>query len=289
MLEIRKILFPIEFHETSLRIIRVAAGIARRFHSEIVLLHVIAPESYSPRDWKDGQPLASSDLLGEFIGFAEKDLHESVRSELEDLRVRCMVRQGDPASEIVEVAREESMNLIVMPARGYRGFYRYLIGSVTATVIHETDRPVLTAAHLGQVPNHELGINHVLCGVTFSDHSRDVLKCAAKVAAEFQARLTIAHVTPDVEIYGPGGTYVDRGWRDELVGSAQELIVKIQQEVGVKAETAVESGDPGTALSRIAQKIGADLLVVGCHNSGGHLGSNGYGIISESEIPVLSV
>jgi nucleotide-binding universal stress UspA family protein len=134
-----------------------------------------------------------------------------------------------------------------------------------------------------------LGINHVLCGVTFSDHSRDVLKCAAKVAAEFQARLTIAHVTPDVEIYGPGGTYVDRGWRDELVGSAQELIVKIQQEVGVKAETAVESGDPGTALSRIAQKIGADLLVVGCHNSGGHLGSNGYGIISESEIPVLSV
>jgi nucleotide-binding universal stress UspA family protein len=289
MLEIRKILFPIEFHETSLGIIRVAAGIARRFRSGITLLHVIAPESYSPRDWKNGQPLASGDLLGDFIEFAEKDLHESVRPELEALQVRCIVRQGDPANEIVEAAREESMDLIVIPARGYSGFYRYLIGSVTAQVIQDTDRPVLTAAHLERTPNQELGVKHVLCGVTFSEHSREVLQCAAKVAAEFGAKLTIAHVTPDVEMYGPGGTYVDRGWRDELVFSAQELIGKIQRDVGVKAEAAVESGDPGAALHRIAQKIGADLLVAGCHNSGGHLGSNGYGIISESEIPVLSV
>ncbi|MGD0964235.1 MAG: universal stress protein [Candidatus Acidiferrales bacterium] len=288
-MDIRKILFPIEFHETSLRIIGVAASIARRFHSELVLLHVIAPGSYSPRDWKDGQLLESRDLLTEFVGFAEKDLHESVRPELEGLPVRCLVRQGDAAEEIAAVSREESMDLIVMPTRGYTGFYRYLIGSVTAKVIHDTERPVLTAAHLERTPNYEFGVKHVLCGVTFSGHSHEVLKCAAKVAAEFQARLTIAHVTPDVEMYGPGGNYVDRPWKDELVLSAQELIAKIQQQMGVQAETAVDSGDPGIALSRIANRIGADLLVVGCHTSGGHLGSNGYGIISESRIPVLSV
>jgi nucleotide-binding universal stress UspA family protein len=92
-----------------------------------------------------------------------------------------------------------------------------------------------------------------------------------------------------VEMYGPGGNYVDRGRKEELVGSAHDLIDAIQRQTGAKGETAIDSGDPGTALSRIAGQTGADLLVVGCHNSGGHLGSNGYRIICESQIPVLSV
>ena len=50
ILQVRKILLPVEFHETTLRVIGVADAIARRFHSEIVLLHVIAPESYSSFD-----------------------------------------------------------------------------------------------------------------------------------------------------------------------------------------------------------------------------------------------
>lgn len=289
MLDIRKLLFPIEFHEKSLEIVRVAGGIARRFGSEIVLLHVIAPESYSERDRKDGRPLQSGDLISEFLRYAEKDLHEPLRAALDGLALKCLVRQGDPANEIVAAAQEESVNLIVMPARGYKGFYRYLIGSVTAKVMHDTDRPVLTAAHLENAANQDLTIKHVLCGVTFSEHSREVLKCAATVAAEFHAKLTIAHVTPNVEAYGPGGDYVDRPWKDELVRSAQELVATIQQQVGVQGEAAVESGNPGVGLSRIARQIGADLLVVGCHNSGGHFGSEGYGIISESPIPVLSV
>jgi nucleotide-binding universal stress UspA family protein len=43
------------------------------------------------------------------------------------------------------------------------------------------------------------------------------------------------------------------------------------------------------ALGRIAREIAANLLVVGGHASGGRLRSTGYGIISQSQIPVLSV
>ena len=289
MLRIRKILVPIDFHETSLAIVQLAARMARRFGSEVLLAHVVTPRDYSPHEISQGRPLQDDELLGEILAFAERDLHEPVRAELEGLLVKCVVRKGDPASQIVRVGREESADLIVMPTHGYNGFYRYLIGSVTAKVIHESECPVLTAAHLQQGTLSDFGIKHVLCGVTYSDHSRETLRWAVDVAAAFEAKLTLAHVTPSVELYGPGGMYVDRPWRDELVLGASEQVAKLQEQVGVKAESVIESGDPAEGLSRIAGRIGAGLLVMGCHASGGRLGSNGYGIICESRIPVLSV
>jgi nucleotide-binding universal stress UspA family protein len=289
MLPIRKILLPIDFHEGSLGIVHLAAGLAQRFGSEVILAHVVTRQDYSPHDMKQGRPLHSEELLGEIVEYAEKDLHESVGSELQGLRVKCVVRQGDAATQIVEIASEQSVDLIVMPTHGYNGFYRYLIGSVTAKVIHDSECPVLTSAHLENAPAPELAIKHVLCGVTYSDHSVETLRRAAEVAGEFKARLTLGHVTPSVELYGPGGMYVDRPWRDELVLGATEQLAKLQQQTGVKADTVIDSGDPGEGLSRIASRVGADLLVVGGHVSGGRLGSNGYGIISNSQIPVLSV
>jgi nucleotide-binding universal stress UspA family protein len=289
MLPIRKILLPIDFHEGSLRIVPLAAGLAQRFGSEVILAHVITKHDYSPHETKGGRPLQSEELLGEIVEYAQKDLHEAIGSEFEGHRVKCLVRQGGAASEIVEIASEESVDLIVMPTHGYNGFYRFLIGSVTAKVIHDSECPVLTSAHLQNAPAPNLPIKHVLCGVTYSDHSVETLRRAVEVAGEFKAKLTLALVTPSVELYGPGGNYVDRPWRDELVLGATEQLAKLQQQVGSKADTRIESGDPGAGLSRIASQIGADLLVVGCHASGGRLGSNGYGIISNSQIPVLSV
>ena len=289
MLNIRKILLPIDFQDTSLRIVHHAAALAHHFHSEIVLLHVVTPLSSSSGVLQHGQTLNCENLLTEFVERAEKELHESVRPEFQGLTVKCVVVRGDPSGRIVQFARDEQMNLIVMPTHGYSGFERFLIGSVTAKVIHDSDCPVWTAAHLQDGPKSAFAITHVLCPVTFGEHSRRTLTWAAEVAAEFKAKLTLAHVTPSVEMYGPGGTYVDRKWKDILVSSASEELAKLQQQVGTKSEVVIDSGDPSVALGRIAREIAADLLVVGGHASGGRLTSTSYGIISQSPIPVLSV
>src|SRR5579872_3663167 len=101
ILQIRKILLPVQFHETSLRVIGVADALARRFHSEVVLLHVIAPESYSPLDRPGGRLLSPEDLLNQLFTYAEKDLHESLGSALDGLLVKCLVTQGDASTEII--------------------------------------------------------------------------------------------------------------------------------------------------------------------------------------------
>jgi nucleotide-binding universal stress UspA family protein len=289
ILQVRKILLPVEFHETSLRVIGVADAIARRFHSEIVLLHVIAPESYSPLDRPGNRLLSPDELLNQLSVYAEKDLHESLGSALSGLPVKCLVSQGDASTEILAAAQNEAVDLIAMPTSGRRGFWGHLIGSVAAKVMHESDAPVLTGTQFPVIPSQSWDVKHVFCGVTFSDHSRPTLQCAARIVDEVGAKLTIAHVTPDVQLYGPGGTHADPGWQRELVASATELLARVQAETGITGDTAVESGDPGKGLAKIAAQIGADLLVVGAHFGGGPLGANSYSILAESPIPVLSV
>jgi nucleotide-binding universal stress UspA family protein len=285
---VERILFPVEFHEKSVAIVKVAAGIARRFHSELLFLHVRSREESAGPDDPNRWARTDGDLVSQFVRYAETELQQKIGEELNGLKLRSSAREGEPAQQIAAAARQEAINLIVMPTRSYRGFYQYLIESVTAEVMHQTDRPVLAAAHLDAVPR-ELSLKRVLCGVTFSEHSQTVLNCAARIAREFGAKLTIAHVTPDVEMYGPGGDYVDRRWKEELVLSAQELVATLRKQTGIEGDFAVESGDPGAGLNRIAQQVEADLLVAGCHNSGGHFGTNSYGILAESRIPVLSL
>jgi nucleotide-binding universal stress UspA family protein len=73
--------------------------------------------------------------------------------------------------------------------------------------------------------------------------------------------------------------------------SAREEIGKLQRELGTHAEVVIESGNVTELLNRTAETTHADLLVVGRIPGRSHIGDNGdgYGIIRESRIPVLSV
>ena len=76
-----------------------------------------------------------------------------------------------------------------------------------------------------------------------------------------------------------------------MVGMATEEIAKLQQYVGTNAEVIVDSGNVPQLLNRAAGQTKADVLIIGRIPGRSHLGDNGegYGIIRESRIPVLSV
>jgi nucleotide-binding universal stress UspA family protein len=90
-------------------------------------------------------------------------------------------------------------------------------------------------------------------------------------------------------LWGPGGSYVDQRWKEELVGNASEQMAKLQQDTGIEANIFIGSGDVPTVLRQAAKQTNADLLVNGCYPYGGHLRTHGYGIICGVPIPVLSV
>jgi len=142
---------------------------------------------------------------------------------------------------------------------------------------------------VGGSPLQEFAIRNVLCAVDFGPRSHQTVLWAAQIAAEFAARLTLAHVNASVQIWGPGGSYVNPDWKEALISDASQHLVKLQQDIGIEADVLIGSGDVAKVLSQAAAQTKADLLVTGCYPYGGNLRTHGYAIICAAPIPVLNV
>jgi nucleotide-binding universal stress UspA family protein len=197
------------------------------------------------------------------------------------LTVTRLLLQGDMADGIIETARELEASLVMMSAAGY----------ATRPTLRECYCPVWTGNGV-ETEGAEFSIRRVLCSIDLSnEHARFTLAAAAQWAASLGAVLTLAHITTSVEKWGPGGSLVDKPWRDELVGNAASQIAALQLEAGTNAEVVIDSGDVAELLNLTAVQSRADLLIVGHLHGRSHLGNNdnGVGIISVSTVPVLSV
>ncbi len=285
MLNFKKILLPLDIEENALPalVIRQAAALAHRFHSEILVLHVIRPLTYLAGSG------ATRALIEQDVASEQDRLKEFFGSELDGLSIRRLVIKGDPAHEILRTIADEKIDLIVMPTHGYGAYEKVLVGSVTAKVLHNGECPVWTGAHVEGAPGQPLAIHNVLCAVDFSTHSHKTVRWAQDVASEFGAQLTLGHVTSGVEIYGPGGYTVLAEMKQELVNGAMKQMARIQQELGTKAKVFIGSGDVPKVMSAAAKETKADLLVVGSRSLDQRFGNTAYGIIRESHVPVFSV
>ena len=303
MLNLHKILLPVlldeEFTATSRQVAIEAAWLARRFDAEVVLLHVVPPFSYPAGIFESGHEITARDLHSHIVQHAEQSLDRALRSELQGIPVTRVLLRGDPAREIVATAQDHNADLIMLCTHGYAAAYRYLLGSVTAKVLHESPCAVWTVAYPhdsagasgAPASPSEFSIHHVLCSVDLSAHSRSTVTQAAAFAEAAGASLTLAHITPGTTRYGPGGSHVDLQLQKVLADFAAEEIAGLQKELGTTAAVVIESGTVAQHLGNIISETKADVLLLG-HNPGrGHLGDNGegYEIIRASTVPVLSV
>jgi nucleotide-binding universal stress UspA family protein len=288
MLNLKTILLPVDFPVSSLNVIRQAAILARHFTSEIVVLHVATERSFAAGVPEDPREMADWDLLAAIIRQAQNQQDPSLEADIAGLNIRFKLVKDDVALAIVQTAQEEKADLIMMPSHSFT-FYRFLMGSVTAEVVHGTECPVWTGAHVEGAPGQKFAIRSVLCAVKFGSRSDLAVSWASQLAADFGARLTLVNVTSGVELWGPGGDYVDEKWKQALVGDASRQMTKLQQDKGIKADVIISSGDVPKALSRAAQQTNADLLVTGCYPYEGHLRTHGFDTICAVQIPVLNV
>jgi nucleotide-binding universal stress UspA family protein len=290
-LSVHKILVPIVLADPSRHIIQQAAWLARRLHAEIILLHVVTPFNYPAGIFEAGDEITPQDLTSRAVSQAQRDLDQTLPPEFDGVAITRALLRGDPAREIAKAAFDRNVDLIMMSTRGQGAFYRFLLGSVTAKVLHESDCPVWTGAHLEDPAAGEFAVRNVLCSVDLSHHSYRTTALAAQLATSVGAALTLAHITESVGIYGPGGFRVDPAWKETIVGLATKAMNRLQQSVGTKAEVIIDSGNVSQLMGEAAARTNADLLVIGHSPVHGHLGNNGngYGVIRESRIPVLSV
>jgi nucleotide-binding universal stress UspA family protein len=288
MLNIKTILLPVDFPVASFAVIHQAAALARRFQSEIVMLHVLTPLSHAAGVPDPSHKPADWDLLSLILANAKQQNDQSLAADLNGLVIHRLLREGDPPSAILEAAALQNADLIMMPSHGFT-FDQFLLGSVTAKVLHRSECPLWTGAHVDVSLEQPCAIRNVLCAVDLGPRSDQALAWAARIATGFSARLTVAHVTEGVEFFGPGGWHVDQAWKDALVSDASHRIAKLERDTGVKADVFIGSGDVPKAISHAAKQTNADLLVTACYPYGGNLRLHGYAIIRSVPVPVLNV
>jgi nucleotide-binding universal stress UspA family protein len=252
MLNIKKILLPVDFPNTSLRVIHQAATLAHQFRSEIVMLHVLTMLSQAAGVPTDGGKHSGWDLVAEIIREAQKNLDHSLGPALEGIPIERLLVKGDAAEAILETAQQEKADLIMMPSYGY-AFDQFLVGSITPKMLNWTDCPVWTDGRIEKLSAQQFTIRNVLCAVDFKPHSHKSLSWAVQIAAKFGARLTIAHVTAGVEFWGPGGSYVNPEWKAALVGDASKHIAELQHDLGISANVYIGSGDVPKVLCQAVE------------------------------------
>lgn len=289
MRSLARILLPVDFSERSLGAARYARLLAEHFHSELTLLHVLAPPAY-----EFGALEISGSMLSELYVCrtvqVESELKTALADELAGLEVRRVVLEGDPARKIVEFAHNEQMGLIVMPTHGYGQFRRFILGSITAKVLHDADCPVWTGVHLEEAaPATALALRHIACAIDLGPQSLNALEWATGIGREFGAKLSILHVATCAQAPGQAGA----GWRSEMEAKIRQEITLLQERAGaVDAEVVVRPGDPPKVVCAETQRLQADMLVIGRGSAGGRFGrlrANAYAIIRQSPCPVVSV
>ncbi len=292
MFHLERILVPVDFSDNSLIAVRDAGSLARVFHSEVTLLHINEFLVFHPLSGPLGYGISSTEAQRtEHVNWRRKQLDGFATAELQDVAVKKIVCSGDPAKLIAEFARNQSSDLIVMPTRGYGPFRRFLLGSVTAKILHDVDCPVWTGAHLEKAPASPFDIHHVMCAVNFGPRSCHAIRWAADFASQLGAKLTVIHAV----LESPSGL-PDRytfQWHEESQWGAKERLRGLLLDTGVAGEALVVSdGDIAHSVAEAAREKEAGLLVIGRSCAGSarsRLGSHTYPIICGSTCPVVSI
>ena len=140
----KRIFCPIDFSDASRAAMEIAADLTKRFGGELVLLHAYPVPGYT---FPDGSVVASPKMMQELADQAKRHLEEW-RTEAERLvgapRVSAETAIGEPAAEILEVARTRGAELVVMGTHGRTGLEHALMGSIAERVVRRAHCPVLT-------------------------------------------------------------------------------------------------------------------------------------------------
>jgi nucleotide-binding universal stress UspA family protein len=295
MINITRILCPVDFSDASRHALDYAVGIARRHEARITALYVLPSIAalLPPR----GEGLYPP------IAFSAADLQQydealvSFAGRSGDAQIQTQVAQGSVVGEIVRVAAALPADLLVVGTHGRSGFDRLMLGSTTEKLLRKAACPVLTVPpHAPDAAPVGALFSRVLCAVDFSPGSLRALALAESLAGEAGAELCLMHVIEPVSVFEPvvAGAVASAGAADLRDDARQRLQQLIGRDTRAFAETTevVAAGKASREILREAAARRCDLIVLGAHGALAGLtpfGSTTAHVVREAQCPVVTV
>jgi nucleotide-binding universal stress UspA family protein len=143
-LQLRRVLLPTDFSGCANFALPYAAAIARAANATVICLNVVEPivPAVGYSGMAETMPIA--EMSEQLEDSAERELPDVMNCEdLRGLKVEEVIGHGDAAAEIVRVADEHEVDLIVISSHGRTGLGRIIFGSTAEAVVRHARCPVL--------------------------------------------------------------------------------------------------------------------------------------------------
>jgi nucleotide-binding universal stress UspA family protein len=293
MLEVNRILCPVDFSEFSVRAYRHAQSLADHYRSKLVALHIVELWRHPSASFA-----ATVSLYEEYcqslLGNGKQQLQEFVKQHTHcEVQPELGVGQGMAPDAILSFAQEQNSELIVMGTHGLRGFDRLMLGSVTDRVMRNAVCPVMAVrepprdlAAAGQEQRYTHRLNRIVACTDFSEDSERALSYAISAAAEYDAELTLLHVLEEASSPSKNERAVA-----EATHQLEQLIPPDRSN-RLKMKTAVLTGKPYQQIIQFAEQAQTDLMTMGVRGRGALdlavFGSTTYRVMQLGPCPVLT-
>jgi len=309
MINLGKILCPVDLSKGSLLALKFADAIAGRYRSSLTVIHVLEnPHADIPG------AVTGAFTFGEIVDLYKEERQEEILDVIRHrgghaVDVDIIFKEGVPYNEIVETAKKIKADMIIMSA-STSGIHNTLAGNTTERTVRLAPCPVLSVGTnqekieklhdlMDTSPNAK---RMILLPTDFSEHSTLASNYAISLAKEYKAELVVLHVVEsvaeislvgsvDLPSYGMASIYYD-----DLVKGAQEQtkgICDTASEHGVNATCRVITGNPRHEILNITNTEPIDLIVMGTHGRRGFSrfinGSVAEAVVRHATCSVLSV
>jgi len=286
MLPFRKILFPVDYSEPCQAVVPYVKDMLRHFTVDLTLVHAYGPGALAYSELVAADP----NWPEEIQALEDRRLRQFASEKFPEEHVELFAKHGEAGHVIDEVIRHQGTDLVMLPTRGHGPLRRFLLGSVTAKVLHDVSAAVWTGVG-SALADHNPAIPYksILCALDETDEAEAVLKAAATIACTYNADLHLVHAvaTPPMALEIDFSQY-----RKELMDAADFRIRELKAKLGVKAPHSVIDTMVVDGIRQEVLKRKADLVVVGrgeAQATFGRVWSVLYPIVRESPCPVLSI
>jgi nucleotide-binding universal stress UspA family protein len=214
------------------------------------------------------------------------------------LDLQPIVKIGHVEEDLLEIVKEQSVDLVVMGSHGRRYFGRWFLGSVTEHILRKVPVPVLTVSHIDD-ERHPLGsvmsFKRLLYATDLGDSARNGMSCALDLARRFSSELTVMSV---VEYLNVGYEALDhlgneRTLRLQETQKQLDALIAANKLHDAQVKTLVVEGKPYERILEVAEERNMDCIVLNLQSKSlmerAFLGATAERVVRLARIPVLSV
>lgn len=191
LIEVNRIMVPVDFSDSSPRICDYAYKLAVKFNADILLFHTYFASAIETVPFSDSYTYNATvvEVLAEVEKNALKKIHElkdylSARLEkdkVDGVEIDFALEGGIAVSEIVSMTKSYKPDLLVMGSRGETAGTSNLLGSVVSSVVDSVEVPMLILSDRGENPDLE-NIKNVMYATDFDK-------------ADFKSIATLKYIT----------------------------------------------------------------------------------------------